>query len=141
MKNFLRPGMVLVMGMATTVFASANVSSFSKPYVPATVLQVEKHEIGSPVYTGGGNPSDTPLRSEYYAYEVSVRVNCGTYVARYETPFDYIPSAFAPGHTVPVRITKHVLYFSVPDYQEMKMGIVHKPRDQQANCADSEQRK
>jgi hypothetical protein len=136
MKNFLRPGMVLAMGMVTTVFGSAN-SSASKAHVPAKVLQVEKQEVRSPAYTSGEDPSDAPLRSEYYAYEVSVRVNCGIYVARYETPFDYIPSAFAPGHTVPVRVTKHILYFNLPEYQEMRMGIVH--RTKQSNCAESGQ--
>jgi hypothetical protein len=136
MKNFLCLGIVLFMGMATTVFRSAN-SSLSKQYVPATVLQVDKHEVGWPAYTGGENPSDRPLRSEYYAYQVLVRVNCGTYVAHYETPFDYLPSAFAPGHTVPVRVTRHILYFNVPEYQEMRMGIVR--RTKQGNCADSEQ--
>jgi hypothetical protein len=102
------------------------------------VLQVQKHEVGGSAYTGGDNPSDAPLQSDYYAYDVSVRVNCGTYVARYQSPFGYLPSAFVPGHTVPVRVTKHILYFNVPDYQEMKMGIVRKL---QGNCADSAQTK
>ena len=140
MKNLLYPGIVVLLGLATTVSASAN-SSSAKPYLPATVLQVEKHEVGAPAYTGGDNPSDVPLQSEYYAYEVSVRVNCGTYVARYESPIDYLPAAFSPGHTVPVRVTKHILYFNLPDYREMKMGIVRKLGDEQGNCADSAQTK
>jgi hypothetical protein len=36
MNNVLCPGIVMVMGLATTVFASAN-SSFSTQYVPATL--------------------------------------------------------------------------------------------------------
>jgi hypothetical protein len=30
-----------------------------------------------------------------------------------------------PGNTVPVRVTRHMLYFNVPKYPEMKMKIVH----------------
>jgi hypothetical protein len=75
MKKFLCLGIFIVTGAAAMLPVSAS-SSSSRQYVPATVLQVEKHEAGSPAYTGGDNPSDAPLRSEYYAYEVSVRVDC-----------------------------------------------------------------
>jgi hypothetical protein len=138
MKKFLSSGLVVIMCLVATLTASADAAS--KRYVPATVLQVEKHEVGAAAYPGG-NPSDAPLRCQYYAYDVSVRLNCGTYVARYETPFEYFPAVFSPGRTIPVRVTKRILYFNVPDYQDMKMGIVRKIRDQQHGCADSEQAK
>jgi len=97
------------------------------PYVQGTVVDVQKHKVYSPDYTmGGSNPSDAPLTSRYYAYDVSVRVDCKTYVGRYETPFNYLPSAFAPDQPIQLRLTKHVMYFDLPNNPDMRMGIVRR---------------
>jgi hypothetical protein len=93
-------------------------------YSQGTVLSVHKNVKHTPETTAGTSPTDAPLQSEYYAYEVSVRVACNTYVGRYETPFNYLPSSFTPNHAVDVRLGKHVLYFSIPGEPEMKMAIV-----------------
>ncbi len=96
-------------------------------YVQGTVIQVQKQKVFSPDYTiGGSNPSDAPLTSRYYAYEVSVRVDCKTYVGRYETPFNYLPSEFTPDQPIKVRLTKHVMYFDLPNDPDMRMGVVHR---------------
>ena len=99
----------------------------SNPYVSATVVEVEKHKVYSPAYTmGGSNPSDAPLTSQYYAYDVSVRVDCKTYIGRYETPFNYLPSDFTPHQPIQVRLTRHVMYFDLPNDPDMRMGIVRR---------------
>jgi len=101
-----------------------------------TVLSVERQEVTSPnvcCYSG----TDAPVQTEYYSYDVSVRVGCGTYVGRYDTPFDYLPSAFSPNKTISVRLTKHVLYFDVPGERDMKMGIVHRNLDRSTSCDTS----
>ncbi len=104
--------------------------SRSDSYVQGTVVQVKKQKIYSPDTTiGGSNPSDAPLTSRYYAYEVSVRVDCKTYVGRYETPFNYLPSAFTPDQPIQVRLTKHVMYFDLPNDPDMRMGIVRRKSD------------
>ena len=101
--------------------------SRSDSYVQGTVVMVKKQKIYSPDTTlGGSNPSDAPLASRSYAYEVSVRVDCKIYVGRYETPFNYLPSAFTPDQPIPVRLTKHVMYFDLPNDPDMKMGIVRR---------------
>jgi hypothetical protein len=107
----------------------------SKPdaFQQGTVMKVEREEVHSSeqcCYSG----SDTPLQSEYYAYDVSVRVGCGTYVGRYETAIDFLPSALTPNKTVPVRLTRHVMYFGIPGEPEMKMGIVHRNIDRSSSC-------
>jgi hypothetical protein len=105
----------------------------SKLYQQGTVLSVDRQEVTSPnqcCYSG----SDSPVQTEYYAYDVSVRVACVTYVGRYETPFDYLPSAFGPNKTIQVRLTKHILYFEVPGDSEMKMGITHHSKERAAPC-------
>jgi hypothetical protein len=99
-------------------------------YVQGTVVQVQKQKVFSPDYTiGGSNPSDAPLTSRYYAYEVSVRVDGKTYVGRYETPFNYLPSEFTPDQPIKVRLTKHVMYFDLPNDPDMRMGVVHRSSD------------
>jgi len=102
----------------------------SDSLVKGTVVKVEKHKVYSPEYTlGGSNPSDAPLTSQYYAYEVSVRVDCKTYVGRYETPFNYLPSAFTANEPIALRPTKHVMYFDMPTDPDMRMGIIHRHSD------------
>ena len=39
-----------------------------------------------------------------------------------------------PIKTIPVRLTKHVMYFDVPGEHDMKMGIVHRSIDHAAPC-------
>ena len=105
----------------------------SKLYQQGTVLSVDRQEVTSPnecCYSG----TDSPVQTQYYAYDVSVRVACVTYVGRYETPFDYLPSAFGPNKTIQVRLTKHILYFDVPGDKEMKMGIIHHSNNRAAPC-------
>jgi len=119
------------MGIAVLVIApmlnASPTRSNSNPYVQGTVVQVQKHKVYFPESTmGGSNPSDAPLASRYYAYEVSVRVDCKTYVGRYETPFNYLPSAFTPDQPIELRLTKHVMYFDLPYDPDMRMGIIRR---------------
>jgi hypothetical protein len=104
------------------------------PNVQGTVVHVQQHKVYSPdSMIGGSNPSDAPLTSRYYAYEVSVRVNCETYVGRYETPFNYLPSEFTSSQPIQVRLTKHVLYFDLPNNPDLRMGIVRRKEGCGAN--------
>ena len=92
-----------------------------------TVVQVQQHRVYShDPMIGGSNPSDAPLTSRYYTYEVSVRVECETYVGRYQTPFNYLPSVFTLNQPVQVRLTKHVMYFDLPNDPDLRMGIVRR---------------
>ncbi|HLW88921.1 MAG TPA: hypothetical protein VKR57_10550 [Terriglobales bacterium] len=115
----------LWVGIAALVFVVP--SLYASQYVEGTVIEVQKHKVYSPEYTmGGSNPSDAPLTSRYYAYEISIRIDCQTYIGRYETPFNYLTSAFTPNRPVQVRLTKHVMYFDLPNDPDMRMGIVHR---------------
>ena len=99
----------------------------ANPFVLGTVIEVQKQKVYFPDYAiGGSNPSDAPLTSRYYAYRVSVRVDCKTYVGRYETPFNYLPSEFTPNQPIQVHLTKHVMYFDLPYDPDLKMGIVRR---------------
>jgi hypothetical protein len=95
--------------------------------VQGQVVEVQKRRLQSPDYmTGGSNPSDAPLTSRSYAFEVSIRVGCNTYVGIYETPFNYLPSEFTANQRIEFRLTKHVMYFDVPDTAGIRMHIAHR---------------
>jgi hypothetical protein len=140
MKSTSGAGILLVvwLAVATVLAFGANVPSagMTSPYQQGRILSVRKSEVQSPAYGGGDNPSDAPLHSDYYVYDVAVRVNCGTYVGRYDSPYDYFPSAFVPEHRLPVRLTRHVLYFSLPNDREMQMNIVSHKAEKQAVCTE-----
>jgi hypothetical protein len=57
-----------------------------------------------------------------------------TYVGRYETALNYLPSAFSSDQPIPVRLTEHILYFDLPNKPEMKMSIVHRTTESGAGC-------
>ena len=117
---------ITLLVMAPILYASPTQRN-ANPYVQGTVVAVQKHKVYSPDYMmGGSNPSDAPLTSQYYAYEVSVRVDCKTYVGRYETPFNYLPSVFTPDQPIQLRLTKHVMYFDLPYNPDMRMGVIHR---------------
>ena len=126
----------LVLGSALLFTANLMASDRSKlrqSYEQGTILKVDKREVSSPdqcCYSG----TDSPLKSEYFAYDVSVRVQCGIYVAHYETAFDFLPSELAADRKVDVRVANHDLYFDVPGAQDIRMAIVRRRRDRTGAC-------
>ena len=105
-------------------------------YQQGTVLAVDKKEVTTPnecCYSA----TDAPLQTQYFAYDVSVKVNCGTYVGHYESPYDYLPSELAANHKVDVRLAKHDMYLGVPGEREMKLAIVHRQLERNGPCGTS----
>jgi hypothetical protein len=82
----------------------------------------------------GDNPSDAPLQPEVHSYDVTVRVNCLTYVGHYNSEFDYLPSVLTTGRKVEVRAQRHLIYISVPGEDEYKMAIVGHPHFSSTEC-------
>ena len=135
MNRAVLTGMVLCAGIVSvlaTASAQTNVN-----YQQATILSVDKQELDSPPNNGGRKVTDAPLHSTYFSYEVSVRVNCGTYVGRYESAYDYLPSAFAADQQLPVRVTKHDMFFDLPGDRQFKMPITRKKMLSKTDCEAS----
>jgi hypothetical protein len=125
--------LVLVVTMSALSAEAKTKEVQSKGFQQGTVVSVDRQEVTSPnlcCYSG----TDAPLQTQYYAFDVSVRVGCGTYVGRYDSYMDYLPSAFSPNKEVSVRLTKHVMYFDVPGESDMKMGIVHRRINHELPC-------
>jgi hypothetical protein len=110
-------------------------SSRKNEYLAGTVLQVQRHDQDSTSNYVGDSPSDAPLRSGGYAYDISIRVNCATYVGRWNSELDSVSAVFSPNRAVQVRLEKHVMYVDVPGEKEFRMGFVARPRGQSAPCS------
>jgi hypothetical protein len=131
MKSILLVCMFLLLGAAPS--RASKVQDPTPYYQQATILSIEDHEVHSPTY-GGNNPSDEPLSNAVYVFDVAVRADCGTYLAHYESPIDYLPSALAAHQPIAVHVTKHFIYFRLPVAGEMKMAIRHRKIAPAASC-------
>ena len=114
-------------GLLTGAFASAK-----QPYQLATVVSLANHETPS-VYVG--NPTDAPVQSEVYSYDIGIELNCTVYTVRYETGLDYLPSVFSPNQTVEVSSQKHVMNVNLPGGREVRLGIGGRRRVKDTACA------
>jgi hypothetical protein len=119
--------------LAAAVLFAKNTTESSK-YQPATITSVQRQAETEPAYSGGDNPSDAPLESQYYAYNVGVKTSCGTYVTRFESPYDYLPSAFSANRALPVRVGKNTMNFDL-GYRQMQMNIIHRRTDKSSSCS------
>jgi len=123
----MRRGLVVCIALfaALCVLSASAKESQPKTYQQATVLRVDKHE-GSPQVTAD-NPSDAPMPDpETFAYDIAVHVNCGTYVGRYQSWYDYVPSVFTPNQKIQLRLTRSAMYVPVPNQKEVQLSIVSK---------------
>jgi hypothetical protein len=103
-----------------------------RPYQSATVVSVANHEDPSRYV---GNPTDAPLQSEAYSYDIGIELNCTVYIVRYETGLDYLPSVFSPNHMVEVSLEKHVMNVNLPGAREVKLSIGRRTRVKNTSCA------
>jgi hypothetical protein len=81
-----------------------------KDATQGTIVNVQKSTVATPEITGAGNATDNPLQTQYYRYDISVKLGDGFYVGRYESAFDYLPDSLAPNHVVSVRLQKGVIH-------------------------------
>jgi opacity protein-like surface antigen len=96
-----------------------------KWYGEGTVVRVGGREREANV--SGQNPNDAPLADpETFAYDVVVHVNCGSYVGRYQSWYDYLPSVLAPNQKIHFRMTRSVMYVDVPNQKELELSIISK---------------
>jgi len=114
----------MLVAMLAVISASAKESKITQ-YLEGTVVHVDKYEPQQVV--AGQNPSDAPLADpETFAYDVAVHVNCGTYVGRYQSWYDYVPSVFAVDRKIQLRLTRSAMYVNVPNEKEIELSIVSK---------------
>ena len=121
--------------LAAIAVPASNASVQSNLFKTATIVRVREHQSEPSHSYGGDNPSDAPLKSEIYVYEVAIRAGCDTYIARYASPYDYLPTALTKNRQMPVRVGKHDITFDLGNRQ-MQLPIARSKKDKTANCRD-----
>jgi hypothetical protein len=111
----------MLLVLASGVLLASAHAATKQEYQSATVVSVESHEI--PSNYAGSNPSDAPLQSEVYSYDIGIRLGCTVYRTRYESAFDYLPSAFAPNHPIGVNPHKRVMDVVLPGDRAVRIAI------------------
>ena len=118
---------VLISGVLLTgVHAEAK-----PPYRLGTVVSVVNHETPN---RDTGNPTDAPLQSQVYSYDIGIQLDCTVYVVRYDTGLDYLPSVFSPHQTVEVNLQKHVMNVNLSGAREVRLSIGSRSRVKDAAC-------
>jgi hypothetical protein len=116
----------LLLAIVSGVLSTSLHAATEAGYQPATVVSVESH--ATPSNNDGGDPSDAPLQSVVYSYDIGVRVGGTIYRTSYDAAFD-LPSAFAPNHPVQVNLKKHVMVVELPGDRPVEMAIEGRVRD------------
>jgi len=133
MKYVLRAPIFLLFAGALNLNATA--TQDRSTYQQGMILSVAGGESRNHKYSNGTNPADAPLQSKIYAYDVTVRVACETYVGHYESSSDSLPASIADNSPIQARAGKHFLYLKLPSNQQMKMAIVSRKTDSDGACA------
>ena len=103
-----------------------------RPYQTATVISVANHQVPSRYVS---NPTDAPVESEVYSYDIGIQLDCTLYLVRYETGLDYLPSVFSPHQTVEVSVQEHVMNVNLPGVREVRLSIGRRSRVKGASCS------
>jgi hypothetical protein len=108
---------VLVPGvLMTCMHASTNTE-----YQSETVISVGRHAI--PSNSDDGDPSDAPLQSQVYSYDIGIRIGGTVYRTSYVSAFDDLPTVFIANHSVQVNLKRHILYVELPGERAVQMAI------------------
>ncbi len=107
------------------LLSSFGIADEAKIYQSGTIVSVERQEPENPYI---GEAADAPLRSDVWAYRVSVQIGRMVYVGHYEVATNYVPGTWTRGHPVEVRIEKKQMYLRTPGGEEVKMQIVGRYR-------------
>ena len=122
-----RVALILAM-LTTTMFAKAQ----SADATQGTIVSIQKSIVATSEITGAGDATDNPLQTQYYRYDISVKVGYGLYVGRYESEFNDLSDSLAPNHVVSVRLQKGAMYLDSQG-DSLKTTIVSRKGDSREN--------
>ena len=123
---------LMLLVLASGVFSTSMHATTKQGYQQATVVRVESHETSSNY--AGSNPSDAPLQSVVYSYEIGIRQGCTMYRTRYDSAFDYVPAVFDLNHPIQVNVKRRVIHVNLPGDRELRMGIDSRRRIDDQSC-------
>ena len=102
--NGLTRGALMLAMLSTTTFTMLRAADATQ----GTIVNVQKSTVVTPE-TNTGNPTDNPLQTDYYRYDISVKVGDVIYVGTIDSALDDLADSLAPDHVVSVRLQKGVM--------------------------------
>jgi hypothetical protein len=133
MEEIMKSILVLFAVLSAGLLVCAHADTKSR-YQSATVVSVNTHDAPS---TYIGTPTDAPLQTEVYSYDIGIRLNCTVYTVRYDTGLDYLPSVFTPNQGIEVSLQKHSMSIAFPEERSVKLGIAGHDRTKDTSCIAS----
>ncbi len=100
---------------------------------PAQVLSVSKSVPEQMSFCSG---TDAPLVPTEWVYKMQVRVGAKVYEVRYETAFDYFPTALVSEASVDARLDHGRMYLETPA-GELKASVVGHHQEKSDTLAQS----
>jgi hypothetical protein len=119
---------LLTMGIASTLRAA------DRKFEKALVVDNRDH---AKVLPHRSKLTDAPPPSTEVDHDITVRLGCTQYVARYRSELDYLPPTLAPGQAIDVSVDKSVMYAKIPGNKEARMSIIQRERLKGDACASS----
>lgn len=116
MKNNIMLAVLVSGALLTNLHAATN-----PEYQPATVVSVESRAI--PSNDDGGGPTDAPLQSEVYSYDIGIRLGDTVYMTAFDSAVDQLPSDLAANRQVQVNLKKRVLEVELSGDRTVEMPI------------------
>jgi hypothetical protein len=103
-----------------------------RKFVKAVIVDNQEH---TKVLPRRGKLTDAPPPSTEFDHDITLRVGCTQYVARYRSELDYLPPALAPGQSIDVSPEKGVLYAKIPGNKDSRMSIIQSEQLKGDACA------
>jgi hypothetical protein len=116
MKNNIMLAVLVLGALLTNLHAATN-----PEYQPATVVSVESRAI--PSNDAGGGPTDAPLQSEVYSYDIGIRLGDTVYMTAFDSAVDQLPSDLAANRQVQVNLKKRVIEVELSGDRTVEMPI------------------
>ena len=133
MEKIMRKNIAIGIAVLVIVLNASPARGNANPFVRGTVIKVQRQKVYSRITRSGQQSFRCASELAVLRLPGFLRVDCKTYVGRYETPFNYLPSEFTPNQPIRVHLTKRVMYFDLPNDPDMRMGIVRRS----SNCGQT----
>lgn len=78
--------------------------------------------------------TDAPPPGTEFDHDITLRLGCTQYVARYRSEIDYLPPVLTPGQTIEISIDKNLMYAKIPGNKDARMSIVRREHLKEDAC-------
>jgi hypothetical protein len=96
-------------------------------------IVVENHEH-TKILPHRSKLTDAPPPATEFDHDITFRLGCTEYVARYRSEIDYLPPALTPGESVDISVEQNVMYARIPGNKDARMSIIRREQLKEDAC-------